>query len=150
MSVIAAITDTDLAIDLSFFKSGRHSQQGALTNIREDNLTVGHLFRAAFASMTSDYQRHAADLPSNTNEKEFTNRWDRLVFSGGIAHKVPALLQMIEKAFGIPGRLSPTEDDTMNGLLILALRASDRVRSFDEGMSRVRETLMSGASETER
>ncbi|MDA0814636.1 MAG: FGGY-family carbohydrate kinase, partial [Verrucomicrobia bacterium] len=147
------IPDTDLAIDLSFFNSGRHSRQGSLTNIREDNLTVGHVFRAAFASMASDYQRHAAGLPSIIDEKggaKPSKQWDRLVFSGGIAHKVPALRQMIENAFGIPSRLSPTQDDTLNGLLILALRASDSVGSFNDAMSRVSEALMSRASASDQ
>ncbi len=140
------IPDTDLTVDLSFFNNGRRSQHGSLTNIREDNLTVGHLFRAAFASMASDYQRHAASLPSISDGKEAANQWHRLVFSGGIAHKVPALRKMIENTFGIPSRLSPTEDDTLNGLLILALRASGRVASFDEGMSQVNLTEIEGFS----
>lgn len=113
---------TDLEMDLSLFQNRvpRGGEAGALRNIREGNLTVGHLFRAALERMADDYFRHASALPAPPGG------WRRLVFSGGIAHRLPLLRDLIMGRFGIPGRTSPTREDTMPGLLTLALLGAGR------------------------
>ncbi|MEZ5325228.1 MAG: FGGY family carbohydrate kinase [Verrucomicrobiales bacterium] len=122
---------TDLEVELSFFDNGRNSRGGTVRCIREKNFTVGHLFRAAFSGMASDYHRYALGLPTPSKN------WSRLVFSGGIANKVPSLRSMVENEFGLPSRLSPTKDDTMLGLQILALRASGKAAGINEARSEV-------------
>src|SRR5262245_24079570 len=88
---IAAATErvagTDLEMDLAFF-TGPFGDRGSINNIREDNLTVGNLFAAAFAWMAGNYQRCAARL---SPEKA----WDRVVFSGGLARQFGRLRREI-------------------------------------------------------
>lgn len=128
---VEEIDSTDLKIDMSFFQNRRNrSGGGAVTEITEENLTLGHLFRAAFGQMAADYKAQASRLPG-------ADELSGIVFSGGIAHKVPLLRQLTADGFGIPDRLSPTVDDTMNGLHILAMVASGQFRNIDEAMGRL-------------
>lgn len=126
----AGVTANDLGVDLSFFDSVGGSR-GSITNIREENLTVGHLFHAAFASMAKNYdaaaQRLAPDLP-----------WRELVFSGGLAQKMAVLRGLIQRQFQLPYRLSPSSEDTLLGLLALGLVASGRVRTVAEATKELR------------
>ena len=90
---------------------------GAITNAREENLTVGHLFRAAFEGMADNYARCARRIcPAGD--------WQRLVFSGGVALKTPQLRQLICERLGQEHRLAPSEEDTLLGLLVLGLAFS--------------------------
>jgi xylulokinase len=104
---------TDLEVDLSFFAS-LTGDRGSITNIREGNLTVGHLFAAAFRAMARNYARCAAVLSP-------AREWQRVVFSGGLAVKFPRLRREILAALGEPPhRLCTSEEDTLAGLLALA------------------------------
>jgi sugar (pentulose or hexulose) kinase len=112
---VDSVTETDLEVDLSFFAS-MTGDRGQIANIREGNLTVGHLFAAAFRSMAANYARCAGILSPNRD-------WDRVVFSGGLAQRFPRLRQEILAALGNPpSRLSDSEEDTLEGLLELAGR----------------------------
>lgn len=126
----AAVAATDLRVDLAFFP-GPFGDRGAIANIREGNLTVGHLFRAAFQQMAENYhagaRRLVPDLP-----------WRSLVFSGGLARKLPVLREIIERRFGLPARLSSSSEDTLLGLLALALVASGRAPSASRAIAEIR------------
>lgn len=117
----ANVQSSDLAVNLSFFDSVGGSS-GAITNIREDNLTVGHLFHAAFQSMANNYYRSATQLAAD-------QPWRQLVFSGGLAQKIAVLQQLIQQQFKRPTRLCPTSEDTMLGLMALGLVATGRAPS---------------------
>lgn len=104
---------TDLAVDLSFFAS-LTGNRGGITNIGEGNLTIGHLFAAAFRSMAANYSRCASTLSPGRD-------WNRVVFSGGLALGFPRLRQEILTVLGNPPhRLCDTEEDTLAGLLVFA------------------------------
>ena len=114
---VDAVPVTDLEIDLGFFGT---AAGGRIGNIREGNLTVGHLFAAAFREMAANYARCAAVLSPDRG-------WRRVVFSGGLAQKFPRLRAESHAALGHPPhRLCPTEEDTLHGLLALALVCSGR------------------------
>lgn len=109
------VETTNLEVDLSFFASltGDH---GSITNIREGNLTVGHLFVAAFRAMAANYARCASILSPARD-------WSRVVFSGGIAQGFTRLQREILNKLGDPpDRLCTTEEDTLAGLLVLAMK----------------------------
>jgi len=118
------VADTDLEVDLTFF-TGPDGDRGMISNIRGDNLTVGHLFRAAFKDMADDYHACALRLWPERS-------WKNLVFSGGLACKLEVLREAIQKKFGTDYRLSPFMEDTLFGLLILALVFSGRAKSVEE------------------
>jgi hypothetical protein len=104
---------SDLAIDLAFFAS-EFGSRGTITNIREDNLTVGSVFVAAFRSMATNYARCAERLSPD-------RAWDRVVFSGGLALRFERLRREILELLGNPPwRVSAIEEDTLHGLLTLA------------------------------
>ena len=105
--------ETDLEVNLAFF-AGPFGSSGSVTNIREDNLTVGQLFAAAFRWMAENYARCAGRLSPG-------RAWDRVVFSGGLAQKVGRLRRgVLRRLGGPPWRVCPTEEDTLRGLMILA------------------------------
>lgn len=125
----SAIPSTDLQIDLSFFDS-LYRSEGAIAHIREDNFTVGHLFRAAFQNMAANYRICAERISPDRG-------WRNLVFSGGLAQKLPLLRQIILEQ--LPGnyRLCASTEDTLLGLLSLALFCNGQARSVAEAIGMV-------------
>ena len=126
------VATTDLRVDPAFYFSAM-GEHGAITNAREENLNVGHLFRAAFEGMADNYARCARRIcPAGD--------WPRLVFSGGVALKTPQLRQLICERLGQQHRLAPSEEDTLLGLLVLGLTFSGRAKSVAGAMSFVRQS----------
>lgn len=117
----AQVHTTDLRVNLAFFASavGDH---GAIQNIREENLTVGDLFRAAYENMAENYLACARRLSPE-------RAWERIVFSGGLAQKMESLRQVIAEKFGAPYRVCSVSEDTLFGLLLLARVYSGRAAS---------------------
>jgi sugar (pentulose or hexulose) kinase len=114
---IAAATErvesTDLEADLAFFASS-FGDRGRIDNIREDNLTVGELFVAAFRWMAKNYRDCAERLSPKKS-------LDRVVFSGGLAQRFERLRrEVLSRLGGPPSRVSEMEEETLRGLLILA------------------------------
>lgn len=104
---------TDIKIALTFF-NGALGEKGYISHIRESELTIGHLFRAAFESMAENYYLCACRLSD-----QFA--WDTLLFSGGLVKKTTNLQRIIANRFnGIPIRLNSSEEDTLIGLQIMA------------------------------
>lgn len=110
--------DTTLRVNLAFYSSacGDH---GAITAIQESELTVGHLFRAAFQNMADNYYQCALRLAPDQD-------WRQIVFSGGLVQKVDILRKTICDRFGASHRLSPSAEDTLLGLLALGLAFTGR------------------------
>lgn len=128
---IASVEHDDLDVNLSFFDSIGGSS-GHIANIREDNLTIGHLFYAAFSSMATNYRHSAQHLAPNES-------WQRLVYSGGLAQKIPLLRRLINEQFGVPDRLAPSSEDTLTGLMALALVADGRAATISDATFILRE-----------
>ncbi|HJZ93053.1 MAG TPA: FGGY family carbohydrate kinase [Gemmataceae bacterium] len=119
------VGSTDLEVNLSFFASG-FGDRGSIANIREDNLTVGRLFAAAFRSMAENYEQCSRRLSPD-------RAWDRLVFSGGVAQRFERLRREVLSRLGDPTwRLCPTEEDTLHGLLVLAHVCAGRAATVRE------------------
>jgi xylulokinase len=125
-----AVPQTDLRADLAFYP-GPCGDRGRLENLHEGNLTAGHLFRAAFESMADNYASCARRLDPSGG-------WRRVVFSGGLSRRVPVLREAVERRLGLPGRLAPAADETLLGLLVLALAWSGREPSPAAAAERVR------------
>ncbi len=129
-----AVDSTTLHINLAFFQSSIGSA-GALTHMQESNLTIGHLFRAAFQSMAESYYTCALKLsPERT--------WDRLVFSGGLPQKIDLLRTLITERFAADYRMSPHTEDTMLGLLVLAIAFTGRADSVEAASRMVQAGLV--------
>ena len=125
------VAASDLRVDPAFYFSAL-GDRGAITNAREENLNVGHLFRAAFEGMADNYARCARRIcPAGD--------WQRLVFSGGVALKTPLLRQLICEHLGQEHRLAPSEEDTLLGLLVLGLAFSGRAKSVAGAMTFVKQ-----------
>jgi sugar (pentulose or hexulose) kinase len=106
---------SELGVNLAFFATPL-GDRGHIANIRLEDLTVGSLFRAAFAHMADNYLRFARLLSPQ-------ERWTRLVLSGGLPQKLPALQEMISQRFqNRPIRMIDTPEETLQGLLRLAQR----------------------------
>ena len=107
----AAQRDSDLEVDLSFF-AGPMGDRGHINNMRLENLTVGHLFRAAFRHMAANYASCAQRLSGDS-------AWDRIALSGGLAQKLPALRECLAERFRCPHRVCTTTEETLTGLMML-------------------------------
>jgi len=124
---VAATEETDLTIDLAFFASAL-GDRGEIRNIHEGNLTIGHVFRAAFTRMAATYLECAQRLAPARD-------WRRLVFSGGLAQNLPILCELIVQRFGDAYRVCATPEDTLQGLLTLALVCSGRAAAVEEAIT---------------
>ncbi len=122
---------TDLNVDPAFYYSAM-GDHGSLTNVREGNLTVGHLFRAAFTGMADNYARCALRIAPQRD-------WTRLVFSGGVVLRTALLRQLVCDRLGRAHRLAASEEDTLLGLLVLALRFIGAQPTVADAVAFVRE-----------
>ena len=129
----AAQRDTDLGVDLSFF-AGPRGDRGQISNIRLENLTVGHLFRAAFRHMAANYASCARRLSP-------ASAWDRLALSGGLAQKLPALRECLAERFPCPHRVCTTTEETLTGLMMLGRVISGQASDLASATSQGRELL---------
>ncbi|MGA3326488.1 MAG: FGGY family carbohydrate kinase [Terriglobia bacterium] len=127
------VADTDLEVNLNFFPTPQ-GNGGRIANIRGDNLTLGHLFRAAFKNMADSFFECAVRL---SPEKS----WKNLLFSGGLACKLEVLRRVIEQRFAASYRIAPCEEDTLFGLLILASVFTGRAKSVEELTHQLRAAL---------
>jgi len=116
------VDDTDLDVDLNFFPTPR-GDRGRIANIRGDNLTLGNLFRAAFKNMADSFYDCAVRLSPKKS-------WKNLLFSGGLACKLEVLRSVIQQRFAASYRITPFEEDTLFGLLILASVFTGRAESI--------------------
>ncbi|MCX7840981.1 MAG: FGGY family carbohydrate kinase, partial [Anaerolineae bacterium] len=127
---VARLDATDLRVNLAFFASAV-GERGVIENIREDNLTIGNLFRAAFENMAENYFTCAQRLSP-------TRAWERIVFSGGLAQKFESLREIIAAKFNVPYRVCTAGEDTLGGLALLARVCSGRATAVLD--SEVQET----------
>jgi sugar (pentulose or hexulose) kinase len=128
------VADTDLDVDLNFFPTPR-GDRGRIANIRGDNLTLGHLFRAAFKNMADSFYDCAVRL---SPEKS----WKNLLFSGGLACKLEVLRRVIQQRFAANYRITPSKEDTLFGLLILASVFTGRAESIASLTQQLRADLV--------
>jgi sugar (pentulose or hexulose) kinase len=126
----AAKPASELQANLAFFPTP-FGDSGSLTHLREENLTVGDLFRAAFVNMADNYYSSALRLSP-------AQGWRRLVFSGGLAQKLELLRGLVAEKFQSEYRLCSAMDDTLQGLLVLALVVSGRAASAQAAMEHLR------------
>lgn len=122
--------DSELRVQLGFF-GGAEGEAGAITGIGEANLTAGGLFRAAFRQMAANYEAAALRLQPDRS-------WRQVVLSGGLAHQSRLLRELIAARLAAPVRLAPAED-TLSGLLALALVCAGRAASAAEAAAHLRE-----------
>ncbi len=126
-AAVASVPATDLRAGIAFYP-GPCGDRGFLDNLHEGNLTIGHVFRAVFESMSRNYRECTSRLdPDGVAE--------RMVFSGGVARRAPVLRDLAASALGLPFRLSPHPEDTLFGLMVLALAfggRSDSVRGAQQ------------------
>jgi len=118
-----------LEVDPAFY-AGSMGDHGTIANLREDNMTVGHLCHALFAGMADNYARAAARIAPERD-------WSRLVFSGGVALKTPLLRRLIMDRLGSLHRLAPVEEDTLFGLLVLARAFAGRAPSVADAIASI-------------
>ena len=127
-----AVGQTSLRVNLAFFPSSC-GDVGAFENVREENLSVGHVFMGAFQNMAENFRACAGRVAPDRHYR-------RLVFSGGLVQKMEPLQRAILQQFGMDYRDAPSPEDTMTGLLALAVAFSGRAGSVTEATR-----LLSGA-----
>jgi len=111
--LVAATPSTCVRTTLAFFPCAV-GDRGAIEQLTEGELRVGPLFRAAFQSMAANYRAAAMRLAPHG--------WSRIVLSGGLVQKSEALRQEILLELGSDHRLASHSEDTLVGLMQLAMR----------------------------
>jgi len=132
----AQVASPKLQTNLAFYNSAI-GDEGSFAHLREDEMTIGHVFRAAFQSMAENYFMFANRLSPEKN-------WSRLVFSGGLVQKIDLLRQLICDQFNMEFRLSPVQEDTLLGLMTLGLAFTGRTSSVSEATARLTEAYNVG------
>jgi sugar (pentulose or hexulose) kinase len=134
ISAAEKASDPAMRVSLSFFASAM-GDRGGIADLREEEMTVGHLFRAAFRNMAENYAACAARLSP-------TREWGSLVFSGGLVNKIDLLRRFICDRFGNPPhRFAPHAEDAMIGLLALGLAWSGHAGSVEDAVARIGESF---------
>ena len=110
-AAVASVCATDVRAGVAFYP-GPCGDGGFLENLREANMSVGHVFRAALESMASNYRACASRLDPDRSASS-------IVFSGGVARRLEILRQLTAAKLGLPWRLSPHPEDTLFGLMVL-------------------------------
>lgn len=100
-------------VDLSFFPCST-GEMGSIRSIREEHFGAGELFRGAFESMARNYEVALRILVPVGDPPP-------LVFSGGLSHRLSLLRDLVANRLGCSYRLSPCPEETLLGLLALAL-----------------------------
>ena len=126
---LQSIPTTTARVDLSFFP-GAFGGEGALTQLREENLTVGDLMLAALESMARNYRQAAEQISPQKN-------WRGIVLSGGLAQKIRRLQVLIRRELPGPLRLPNFPEDTLLGLLILGTSWSGQYGTLQENQERI-------------
>lgn len=109
---VAKAGPSELTVNLAFF-AGSLGDHGSIDRIRLENLTVGHLFLAAFENMAANYELCAHRLQPNRD-------WQGIVLSGGLAQRFPRLRELIGQRLAGPIRMVDKAEETLQGLLRLA------------------------------
>lgn len=122
--------DNDLEIDPAFYASSM-GRRGSVLGLSEENMTVGLLFRAAFAGMARNYSKAAARIAPERN-------WKRVVYSGGVARKNDVLRHLIGQHLGTDHRFAPSTEDTLFGLLVLASAFTEHAASVQTAIESFR------------
>jgi sugar (pentulose or hexulose) kinase len=135
----AKCSGTDLQVKLTFFP-GPLGDSGSIGNISESNLTLGSLGLACYENLAANYKIAASRVWPESS-------WQRVVFSGGLARKLPQLRERILSVLQSRGRLCPVAEDTLLGLLLLARVYSGRNSSLAEAEAYVNQRLQALATE---
>lgn len=131
-AAVEATPTTDVQAEIAFFP-GPFGDRGSLNNLHEGNLQVGAVFRAVFESMARNYVATSRQL-------DVACTADRIVFSGGVARQLHVVRDLTASALERPYRLSPHPEDTMFGLLVLALAFSGQQPAVSAASELVRTT----------
>jgi hypothetical protein len=124
---VSSVLQSDLTVDLGFYP-GPCGDNGGIFNISENNLTVGTVFRAAFANMAANYLAAASRIwPDHS--------WQGVVLSGGLANKLRSLYAIIEQQFGSSLRLCRCPEEALCGLLLAAMTVTGHCSTMTDAMN---------------
>lgn len=124
---VRSIQQSNLTVDLGFYP-GPCGDNGGIFNIRENNLTVGTVFRAAFDNMAANYLAAGSRIwPEHS--------WQGVILSGGLANKLPSLFAIIETQFGTSLKLCRCPEEALCGLLLVAMTVTGRCKNMTHAMN---------------
>jgi sugar (pentulose or hexulose) kinase len=130
---VSKLPTADLDVKVTFF-SGPLGDHGYISNMRESNMTLGNVFFAAFNNMADNYHQCALRLSPGQG-------WDRIIFSGGLVSKIPALQKIIVQKFdNVSWKINEQQEDVLLGLLVIAVKIRNQ-ESLLESQKTVRNSV---------
>ena len=111
-----------LEVNISFFKNNVAGRQsGYINSITETNFKFGNIFRGALINMVDNYAYFLNEL--NYKKK------DSITVAGGLGRKAVQLNYLLRKKFGKQIKFSPNREETLSGLMILAVHLSGKFKN---------------------
>lgn len=107
--------DSGIECDLSFFQNPvSPNTTGSISLIREDSFTAGNLMRAVFMQMARNFIIAADRICMNDTVIR------QIIFSGGVARKIPRIRQLILEHYSSlrPLSIKIAENETLTGLYL--------------------------------
>ena len=111
---IPILAGDGIRVNMGFYSTPENLDGGAIYGIAPQNLTLSSLFSAALEDMAGTYWRNIDRLRGKMPI-------DSLVCAGGVSWKSPSLIRTIERVSRRACRLSPVPDESLAGLLRIAL-----------------------------
>ena len=115
-----------LEVSTAFYEMPEQLADGAIQHIDRANLTVDHLFSAAYRDMGRVYAHYLEIMARANGEKP-----RRMVFCGGAVRKNRQIQEALERATGLSGVLSVSPDEVHEGLLKLVSKIETQPRGAE-------------------
>lgn len=120
MKEVGRVQNVNLQCDLSFFTNAiTNHNKGSIGNIGEYDFTVGKLFYSLFKQMSENFVA-ATEKIGQADELV-----SKIVFSGGIARRIPMVREKILEHYPKGIAYSIGENETLHGLARYALQKFD-------------------------
>lgn len=114
---------SDLSCDLSFFENALTDHSvGSITNISERNFLFENIMKSVFFQIVDNFVSSSLRLNKNLS------RYDNVLFTGGIAQRMPKLAEeIIDKLDVEKNKVNISVNDTLYGCLMFSnLKIEDR------------------------
>lgn len=110
-----------LSVDISTYETPEKLADGAIRHIDRANLTLENLFGAAYADIGRVYAHYIHMMEDAVGQKAA-----RMVFCGGAVRNNALIRLALERAVGLSGVLSSSNDEVHDGMLKLARHIAEQ------------------------
>ncbi|MFR6276500.1 MAG: sedoheptulokinase [Blautia sp.] len=115
-----------LRVQTSFYNNPYFSDGGSIVGITQNNLNISNIFAAAFKDMAQTYWYYIQRLGTDAENI------NGVICIGGVCWKTPELCEAIAEVIGKNIRLSPMQDEALEGMFRLSRVACGMCKGLKE------------------